>query len=225
MNPERTIPRALIFGTLTVAAIYLLVAFAVMGIVPPDQLAASSSPLTDAGIRIAGSWGGLLVSVGALVSTFGALNSALLVTGQTAMAAARDGLFPDRFQRMTRHHTPGFSFIAAGVLISALLIMNYTKGMVGAYTFVLLIATLTIVVPYAFSSMAALVLEMAEGKTGGVRRWRENIVAVLSFGVCMWVMASAGAETVYWGFLLLMAGVPVYVVVTRDRRRKGEGVS
>ncbi len=220
INPQRTIPRALILGTLTVGVIYLLVTFAVMGLVPASQLAASPSPLTDAGLRIAGSWAGVFVSVGALISTLGALNYAMLVAGQTAMAAARDGVFPDRFQRMTRYHTPGFSFIAAGVLTSALLIMNYTKGMVGAYRFVLLIATVTIVVPYAFAAMAALVLELSDRAAGRTRRLREGVVAVLSFLVCMWVIASSGTETVYWGFLLLMAGVPVYVLVTRDRKEK-----
>ena len=225
INPEKTIPRALILGTLTVGVIYLLVTFAVMGLVPATELAVSPSPLTDAGVRIAGSWAGVFVSVGALISTLGALNYAILIAGQTAMAAARDGVFPDRFQRLTRYHTPGFSFIAAGLLTSVLLIMNYTKGMVGAYRFVLLIATVTIVVPYAFAAMAALVLEMSDRAAGRTRRLREGVVAVLAFLVCMWVIASSGAETVYWGFLLLMAGIPVYVVVTRDRHKKGGDAS
>ena len=33
----------------------------------------------------------------------------------------------------------------------------------------------------------------------------------------IWVIAAAGQETVYWGFLLLMAGLPVYVLMARRR--------
>jgi len=207
-DQQKTIPRALVTGIITVTVVYLLVALAVMGIVPNAELKASTSPLADAGRGIAGSLAATLVAVGALVSTLGCINCTLLACGQTAMAAGRAGVFPERFQRLTRHRTPGFSLVVAGVLMSALLLLNYSKGLVGAYTFIILIATLTTVVPYAFCAMASLVLARP-------RRLWESAVAAVSFLVCMWVIASATHETVYWTFLLLMAGLPIYVVVTR----------
>ena len=207
-DQQKTIGRALVTSIVTVAVVYLLVAFAVMGIVPHAQLTASTSPLADAGRGIAGSAAGTLVAVGALVSTLGCINCTMLACGQTAMAAGRNGVFPERFQRLTRHRTPGFSLVVAGVLMSALLLLNYSKGLVGAYTFIILIATLTTVVPYAFCAMASVVLAHH-------RRFGESAVAVVSFLVCMWVIASATQDTVYWTFLLLMSGLPVYVFVTR----------
>ncbi len=219
-DPARTIPRALILGTITTTIVYLLVAFAVMGIVPAAQLAVSSSPLADAGGRIAGHWGAMAVSLGALVSTLGCLNFCLLAAGHTAMAAGRDGVFPNRFQRQTRHNTPGFSLVTAGVLTSALLLLNFSKGLVGAYTFIILLSTLTSVVPYGFCAMAGLVLQRQADEGGRQRRFREAVISVVAFLVCMWVIASSGQETVYWGFLLLMAGLPVFVMVTRDRNAR-----
>ena len=217
VDQHKTIPRALVLGTLTTLVVYLLVAFVVMGIVPAAQLEASSSPLADAGSRLAGHWGAMLVSAGALVSTLGAINCGLLVAGQTAMAAARSGVFPERFKRLNRHGTPTFSFVTAGVLISALMLLNFSKGLVGAYTFIVLIATLTTVVPYAFCAMAGLLLAPRTGD-GERRRWSwESVVAVVAFVVSIWVIASSGSDTVFWGFLLLMAGLPVYVLVTRYR--------
>jgi len=198
IDPEKTIPRALIVGTLTIAAVYLLVAFAVMGMIPAGRLAESGSPLADAGIHMAGSWGGIAVSIGALISMIGAFNVTLLAASQTAMAAARDRVFPRIFEQMTRHNTPGLS--------------------VGAYTFVLLIATLTTVVPYAFASMAGLLLGIHDKNTSPARRRREAIVSVVAFLICMWVIASSGEDAAYWTLLLLMAGVPVYVAVTRNKK-------
>ena len=215
-NPKKTIPRAMITGTLTVAAVNILVALAVMGMLPAADLAKSSSPLADAGVHMAGSWGGWLVSVGALVSMIGAFNVAMLAAGQVPMAAARDRVFPKIFQRLTKQNTPGIAFVIAGLLVSALLIMNQSKGLVGAYTFVLLIATLTSVIPYAFCAMAGLVLEVHDKKNSPARKRSEAIVSIVAFLVCMWVIASSGEETVYWTFLLLMAGIPVYVTVTRN---------
>jgi len=218
VNPEKTIPKALIAGTLTIAAVYLLVAFAVMGMIPAGQLAASGSPLADAGVHMAGGWGGIAVSIGALVSMIGAFNVTLLAAGQTAMAAARDRIFPQIFVRMTKHNTPGASLVIAGCLASAMLIMSQTKGLVGAYTFVILIATLTSVVPYAFSSMAGLLLGIHDEKTSPARRKREAIISIVAFLICMWVIAASGEDAAYWTLLLLMAGVPVYVAVTRNKK-------
>ena len=218
INPEKTIPKALIAGTLTIAAVYLLVAFAVMGMIPAGQLAASGSPLADAGVHMAGGWGGIAVSIGALVSMIGAFNVTLLAAGQTAMAAARDRIFPQIFVRMTKHNTPGASLVIAGCLASAMLIMSQTKGLVGAYTFVILIATLTSVVPYAFSSMAGLLLGIHDEKTSPARRKREAIISIVAFLICMWVIAASGEDAAYWTLLLLMAGVPVYVAVTRNKK-------
>ncbi len=218
IDPEKTIPRALIVGTLTIAAVYLLVAFAVMGMIPAGQLAESGSPLADAGIHMAGSWGGIAVSIGALISMIGAFNVTLLTASQTAMAAARDRVFPRVFERMTKHNTPGASIVIAGALSSVMLIMSQTKGLVGAYTFVLLIATLTTVVPYAFASMAGLLLGIHDKNTSPARRRREAIVSIIAFLICMWVIASSGKDAAYWTLLLLMAGVPVYVAVTRNKK-------
>ena len=39
------------------------------------------------------------------------------------------------------------------------------------------------------------------------------IVSVLAFGFSLWAVAGAGAETVFWGFLMLLAGVPVFALM------------
>jgi len=232
VDSGKTISRALVLGTLTVTGVYLLVAFAVMGIIPATELVSSESPLADAGVRIAGYWGGLVISIGALVSIAGALNITILCAGQTAMAAARDSVFPAVFCKMNARNTPGLSYVIVGLLVTAMILMNYTKGMVGAYKFIILIATLTAVIPYGFAAMAALLLDVHDRRIGRARRIREAITAVVAFVVCMWVIATTGQESVYWVFLLLMAGMPVYVAVTRNKslveqsqRRPDEGTA
>ena len=222
-NPEKTIPKALITGTLTVAVVYLLVTFAVMGMLPAHQLSDTASPLADAGVRMAGSWAGTAVTIGALVSIIGAFNVTLLAAGQTAMAAARDRVFPSIFERMTKRDTPGISFIIVGLLSSLMLIMNQSQSLVGAYTFVLLIATLTTIIPYAFCAMAGLLLGLHDKAISKGRRRQEAIISIIAFAICMWVIASSGEEAGYWTFLLLMAGVPVYVAVTRNNKIESNG--
>ncbi len=217
INPGKTISRATVIGTLTVGLVYLLVNFVALGVLPTEVLAASTSPLSDVGIRLIGGVGGLIVVVGALVSTAGCINTTLLAAGQMAMAAARDSLFPSLFSRLSARQSPAASYVLSGTLASLLVLLNFAKGLVAAYTFILLIATLTTVIPYAFSAIASLILQKHDPAVSRAQRLREAGIAMIAFVVCMWVIAASGYETVYWGFLLLMAGLPVYALLSRGK--------
>ena len=64
----------------------------------------------------------------ALISVFGGLNGWILIQGRIPLAAARDGLFPKRFARVHgRRGTPVFGLVVSSLLISALMLMNYSK--------------------------------------------------------------------------------------------------
>jgi len=214
-QPRTTIPRATVIGTLTVGMVYLLVCFVVMGIIPHGTLANSSSPLSDAGTRILGAGGALIIAAGALISMLGALNTVMLTTGQVAMAASRDGLFPGVFSRLSSRQTPAMSFVISGLLASALLISNFTRGLVAAYVFVILIATLTGVLTYAFSSISSLILQRRNPALAPWQRLHEASTAIISFAVCVWVVAASGYEAICWSALLLLAGLPFYLLLPK----------
>ena len=213
----RTIRRATILGTLTVIACYLLVTVVTMGIVPSAQLDTATSPLATVAARMVGAWGGTCISLAALGSIFAGLHYTILITTQMPAAASRDGLFPRAFGRRTRRGTPGVGLILTGVLVSALVIMNTSKGLVGAYRFIILLATLTSVIPYAFCAIAALLVPSPARESAIAQRW-VAVLAVVSFAVTLAFVAGAGADAAYWAMLLVLAGLPVYVVVSRMSR-------
>ena len=96
-----------------------------------------------------------MIALVAMVSTFGALNGWILLQGRVPLAAAEDGLFPRRSPGCTasaRRRSSGWS--SRRCCVTGLMLMNYTKGLVDAFTFVILLATLTTLVPYAFSAAA-----------------------------------------------------------------------
>jgi APA family basic amino acid/polyamine antiporter len=73
-------------------------------------------------------------------------------------------------------------------------------------------------VPYLFSALAEWTLLRQEREaSGGARKTGPVLVAILAFLYSSWAIAGSGQEAVYWGFLLLMAGVPVYVWVKRGQ--------
>ena len=137
-----------------------------------------------------------------------------------SLAAAGDGLFPKFFGQVHgRRRTPVFGLIAAGVLVTGLMFMNYTKSLVDQFGFMILLATLTTVVPYAFAAAAELFLFIKEpARFTGRKLVRDATVAALGFGYSIWAMYATGSESIAKGYLLLMFGIPVYLYL-RWRRQ------
>ncbi len=211
-HPERTIPRATVIGTLLAASIYIVSTMGVMSLVPPDVLATSTAPFADAARVALGGGVAAAVAIGASISCFGALNGWLLIVGQLPVALARDGLWPVRFGQLSTRGTPAFGMTVASLLTTALIWMNYSKSLVELFTYIILLATLAVLIPYVFCSLAGLLVR----EPGGARpSTRDTVLAILAFVFSFGATMGAGADVVFAGFLLLLAGLPVYVWVRR----------
>ncbi|WP_271680736.1 amino acid permease [Thermomonas mangrovi] len=205
-DPERTIPRATLLGTLLAGIATILACTVVIGLVPTEVLQDSGAPMADAASRIWGPGAALGIAALAAVSTFGAINGWMMVCGQVSLAAAGDGLFPRRFARLDRNGTPAFGILVGSVLATLLVIASYSRSLVELFTFILLISTSAILLPYAASSAAWL---RSGGRNGG------RAVALLALLYSLFALSGAGAEALGWGAVLLLAGAPVYLWMKR----------
>lgn len=105
-DPGRTLPRALILGTLAVALVYLLVNGAYLHVLGRDGLAASQVPASDVASALLGSRGRVVFLLLAVVAALGSLNGAVLSAPRVAFALARSGLAPAPLARVSRVGTP-----------------------------------------------------------------------------------------------------------------------
>jgi APA family basic amino acid/polyamine antiporter len=212
-SASRTIPRATIIGTVLTAVIYLVSTVGVMSLLDPAALATSTAPFADAARVLGGEGLARIIALGAAISAFGALNGWVLIVGQVPMAIAQDGLFPRPFARLSSRGTPVIGMIIGALLSTALVAMNYTRGLVELFTYIILLATLSNLVPYAFCSLAGFILR----KRPDGFAWSSGAAAVsgLAFIYAMFAIIGAGSDAVFAGFLLMMAGLPVYAWVSR----------
>ncbi len=150
------------------------------------------------------------------MSSFGALNGWILIAGQFPQAVADDGLFPRLFARESSRGTPALGLLVAAVITSLMVLANYTRGMVAMFTFIVLLSTLSIVVAYLFSTMADIVLAYRSGRAVPAR---SVVLACAAFAFSLWAVIGAGQEAVYWNFVLLALGIPLYVWQTRHAAR------
>ncbi len=223
-DPEKNIPRATVYGTLAATVVYIIGTIAVMGAIPTETLANSTSPFADAaGVMFGGSWNKVIALV-AMVSTFGALNGWILLQGRVPLAAAEDGLFPEQFAKVHgERRTPVFGLVVSSVLVTGLMLMNYTKGLVDAFTFIILLATLTTLVPYAYSAAAQAHLYFTEREIFERGSFvRDTVIAGLAFAYSVWAITGSGKDIIAKGFVLLLAGIPVYVLMKWWQAKQAE---
>jgi APA family basic amino acid/polyamine antiporter len=216
-DPERTIPRATMIGTVVTAVIYVVSTAGALSLMAPEVLAKSSAPFADAARVLGGNGLGVVVAIGAAIASFGSLNGWVLIVGQLPLAVARDGMFPSPFARLSSRGVPLTGMLISGVLSTGLIGLNYSgaDNLVALFTKITLISTLSTLVPYVFCSLSVFL--------PGGRRAKDlsvgiAIAAALAFVYAMFAIGGAGADVVWMGFLLILGGLPVYVWVKREAR-------
>jgi basic amino acid/polyamine antiporter, APA family len=222
-DPARTIPRATIVGTLVAAGIYIVSTVGVMSVVPPEVMATTTAPFAEAARVMGGQWLAALVAAGAALSCFGALNGWILIAGQMPLAIADDGLFPKVFAYRGAANTPVRGILLSATLSTLLIAMNYTQSLVALFTRIILLATLSTLVPYVFCSLASFLRANGQGHAERVPSGvAGGVVGGAAFVYAMVAVAGAGPEIVYLGFLLLLGGLPVFVWVKRRQAPSAE---
>ena len=210
-NPERNVPLATLWGTVIAAGIYILACSVVVLLVPGSQLANSSAPFADVVRMFWGDGVAGTLALFAFISGFGALNGWILLQGEMPRVLANEGVFPKIFARESRHGTPGASLVITSALLTAVVLMNYSRSMVQIFTFIILVSTSTYLVMYLCCALAALKL-CWNGSLGeaGRRLSLVLLVAMLAAVYSIWTLFGAGPEAFWWSMALFATGLPVY---------------
>lgn len=146
-DPERSIPLGMMFALLTVAVVYVSGVFVMVATLDPTLLHGDLTPVASAGLAVfegVPRWVVLpVLSTVALAALSSAANAAILAASRYPMAMARDGLVPERFERLSRFRTPTLAIVVtvgcAIVAVSALDVVSVAKL---ASTFQLLVFAL-----------------------------------------------------------------------------------
>jgi APA family basic amino acid/polyamine antiporter len=233
-DPDRNIPRATLLGTLATAVVYLLSLIAVFGIVSNQGLQNSTAPFSTAvNHMFGGTFWGYVMALVVITSGIGALNGWTLVTAEMPRAAAQDGVFPARFERLNRRGSPAFGVIASTALASIAIVLNYlgSDGQT-VFTTLILMTGITAAIPYAFSALAQIKWRIADREKMETPRFvRDMVVAVLAVvfsGFFIYYSRDTGHSFwVYWAPFLLTAGafalgIPVYKAQRHRMTAPGE---
>jgi APA family basic amino acid/polyamine antiporter len=213
--PERTIPRALLVGTLMVCGLYLLVNFLFLKILGPTGIAtAPEDRVGSAALQaLLGPAGGLVMAGAILVSMAGWVNGALLSTARIFQTMAEDGLFFAPAARLNAHGVPAASMTLQALWASLL-------ALTGSYGQLL-----------DYSIFAALLFYVVVVAAVFVSRWKNPELPrpykVFGYPVLPGIFILAGLAILgtllrykpafTWpGLLIVALGIPVYFITRRS---------
>ena len=207
-NPKRNIPLATLMGLGLSAVVYILSSSVIMGIIPNAQLRTSHAPFAEAARLAFGTWGMVVISVCAILKSLGSLGGWMLLVGQSAKAAADDGMFPTAFARLNRHGVPGRGLVIVGVLMTIVLFATMSPTLAGQFNRLVDLAVILAVVPYIYASVALvkIVHDRLPGWTFQAYKW----VAITAVGYCLWAVVGGDPPTVVNAMVALLLSVALY---------------
>ena len=213
-KPEKNIPIATMTGTLISTFVYIFGTVVLFGILPNDILINSPAPFAEAGNLIGGKYAGYFISAGAAVSAIGALNGWILITSYMPMTLAKDKLFPKILTKKNKKGFPVVSLVLGSILTSIVMSMNFNEGLVSRFEFLILLTTLSTLIPYIFVSVAYLTYYLKKKFSVNIL-YKKQIIAILGILYSCWAIFGSGKESVFYGTILLLIGVPVYITMKK----------
>jgi len=208
-NPKRNIPLATLSGLAISAVVYLLSCTVIMGIIPNAQLRTSHAPFAEAARMVVGTTGMVIIGLCAILKSVGALGGWMLLVGQSAKAAADDGMFPRIFGKINRYGVPGVGLIVVSVLMTIVLLATMSPTIAGQFDRIINLAVILIVVPYIYSSVA--VVKVVFDHVGRGRTFSFfKVVALAAVCYCLWTIMGGDPKTVMQSLVGLLVSVPLY---------------
>lgn len=127
-NPERNLPLGIFLSLGTAFIIYTLGTIVMVGVLPIEKLAGDLTPVASAAEKIFGRSGTILVSIAALLAFVSVANAGTLSASRYPLAMSRDKIFPQLFNKISKHGTPIVAIIlTVFIIITLLIIFDPTK--------------------------------------------------------------------------------------------------
>lgn len=222
-NPGRNIPLATVFAVIIVTCLYISTCTVIMGIVPNADLVKSSAPFADALQFILGREAAIVVSIFAIINCIGALTGWTMVIGQTAKAAAEDGLFPKIFAKTNNRGIPSIGLVLLAIVMTVLAILTASSSANEQFQKIITMSVILYLIPYIYSGFAVIVIGF---KNMQLREYICSVtLGIIASFFCMWSISGSDRSVAVWAFLVMMTGTIFYAIKKNyDKTFKGNNV-
>ncbi len=219
INPEKTVPRAMLLAMIVSLAFYVALAITSVLVVPWENLAQSKAPLVEVAVKGLGRKGWLLIAAGGVLASAAALNSTLLSQARQIFAMGKNGFLPALLGRLhSVNRTPLAALGAGGMVTAAALIFGDLTFIVKSANFCFLSSLL----PASFA-LRKLYKTSEAGDPPG--RWRRYIPEASCFANLV-LLFTLDWVSIVFGLQLMGVGFLIYFFYSRKREvRSRTGMS
>lgn len=213
------VAKATIIGFLGVLSLYVLMTVLAFGAAAQGDLAALDAPAMATLLeKLVGTWGAVLVNIGVIISVIGGWLAWTMFAAELPYQAAKNGTFPASFAKENEHGAPVFALLVTNILVQFfMLTIPATKGSV--YNIGIMVATSTILIPYALTAFYQLKLSLKE-KSTVANRSANIFVGVMASIYSIWLVYAAGLEYLLVTVFVYAPGLIVYVLMRIKNGKK-----
>ncbi|MDR4508214.1 MAG: amino acid permease [Candidatus Brocadiaceae bacterium] len=202
-NPQRDIPRILVFVFLIVTLFYATIQIVATGTFP--GLATSEKPLADAAKYFLGPVGGLIIGIGALLSIGGSSAGIALTSPRSLYVLSKGGFFPELFSKIhPRYHTP---HVAILVNTGLTLFLSIT----GSFKYLIAASVMVSILQYIPTCLAVIVLRK---KRPDVKRTfmvsGGYCIPFFALVICCWLVYHVELKVIAATVFVIVVSLPLY---------------
>lgn len=213
-EPQRNLPLSLLIGTLSVSALYVLINWIYIGVLPFDAIQHAPSDRVGTLLlqTVLGEVGMYIMAAFIMISTFGCINGITLSGARVYYAMALDGLFFKRAATKNNHDSPQAALIMQAIWTSILTLSGSYGDLLDYVVFaVLLFYILTV----------AGVFILRQNEPDALRPYQvwgypalPALYIVIAFFICISLLIYKPVFT-YPGLAIVLAGIPIYYLIRK----------
>ena len=215
VNPEKTIPKALLYGTIIVGVLATIIALISLGIVPYQILTATPAPLSLVFERIYGSLGSIL-NYGVFIALIGSAAGGIITMPRLILALARDKLFIAQLSKVHPKHKSPYKAITFQAVISLIIL-----GMAfGRYRTLLSLLLPLGLIMYIFIILTIPILRrkypnlQRSFKVPFANIGSFLVISFLTLLIILWLMQEPNAfQVLKLGLSFVAIGIPIYLLL------------
>ena len=208
-DPQKNLPRGILFGVLGVIAVYLSVNFVCVRALGAHGLAETKTPASAVMQMALGDMGARIIAVGIAISTIGFLSQSMLTAPRVYFAMAEDGLFFSSLAKLNRARVPAFAIALQGAIAIAITVS-------GRYEQILNYVISVDVIFFAFTAATVFVFRRSQKIDNVTFKIPGHPFTTLFF---IFACAAVAFSTFYRyphnsaiGVGIMLSGVPVYLL-------------
>ena len=219
-NPEKDLSRGIILGLSAITLIYVLINYTFLTVLPIHDLVNNNNAAFEASMKLFGQFGGKLVTIGILISVYGAVNAFMLTGMRTPYILAQDNLLP--FSNKI-----GKANIHTGVPVMGALIVDaiaIVMILLGNFT---VLTDMLVFVMWTFNTMLAIAVIILRKREPELRRpfkvpWYPIIPIISILGGIFIVVSTIINQFILSiiGIGLTLLGLPIYFYMQKQNKEE-----